>query len=528
MQCEILDEECKALLEHLDASADGQVKLTELISFASLPLAKDQLIEQKLRAHFRQLASRGVDALGEFVRLDSASAGSVSRRSFEAALSSIGIAVVDEPRPRLDPRQQPDWDGGKGSRKKKLGTGSGNAFIDDVGVADEGDMLIATGEEADDGEWKLGMDAEFSRRKALFKARAEAATHATAAALQVRHGEESFCDFDEKDPRHVQAAKLQAAFRGYHERANPSVRPGVGNVLLVDAEDALQDALSMVAGSSSKSGRRTKESTLRLPDLRAAFRAVDVDGVGFVSRADFGSALRSLDIELTAGEEHALARWFDVGSDGNVDYERFSKFALYRTQNIGEVVEALQGMLHLVTTRDAFEHFDHNSDGLVTRAEFKRGLSRLGFNLSVSSLRSLMVCFDLDGNGEIDYASFVQWSQSHPLATAFRDAASKLRGALSTKAVDVGGMRAIFAALDQESTGLLTLRDFSRGLHELNLPLSSPEVRALFFRFDTKHSGAVSFIQFVEFLEGPVGPEADSPQVFFFISRTVHMFFLSL
>ena len=60
--------------------------------------------------------------------------------------------------------------------------------------------------------------------------------------------------------------------------------------------------------------------------------------------------------------------------------------------------------------RDAFAHFDRDSNGVVDRKEFSRGLDKLGFDLSSTEVRKLQECFDADGDGRISYLEFVDFA----------------------------------------------------------------------------------------------------------------------
>ena len=54
----------------------------------------------------------------------------------------------------------------------------------------------------------------------------------------------------------------------------------------------------------------------------------------------------------------------------------------------------------------AFEAFDANGDGIISPAEFKRGLNKLSINLSSAQVHDLLRYIDRDGDGHIDLREF--------------------------------------------------------------------------------------------------------------------------
>ena len=59
-----------------------------------------------------------------------------------------------------------------------------------------------------------------------------------------------------------------------------------------------------------------------------------------------------------------------------------------------------------VDLESAFEAFDANGDGIISPAEFKRGLNKLSINLSSAQVRDLLRYMDRDGDGHVDLREF--------------------------------------------------------------------------------------------------------------------------
>ena len=52
--------------------------------------------------------------------------------------------------------------------------------------------------------------------------------------------------------------------------------------------------------------------------------------------------------------------------------------------------------------------FDLDGNGLITKEELRKGLDKLGERMSEQEIEALMEEADIDGDGNIDYAEFVE------------------------------------------------------------------------------------------------------------------------
>ena len=80
--------------------------------------------------------------------------------------------------------------------------------------------------------------------------------------------------------------------------------------------------------------------------------------------------------------------------NGTIDFDEFlSLIVPTQTENKDPKSELLK----------AFEAFDTNGDGFVSRKELKEGLEILGEKLSESELNELITKIDSDNSGRIEY-----------------------------------------------------------------------------------------------------------------------------
>ena len=149
-----------------------------------------------------------------------------------------------------------------------------------------------------------------------------------------------------------------------------------------------------------------------LSDLKRMFERIDAAQRGYLTIDEFTSAIRdSGDAELV-GAMDELVDAVDADHDGRVDWEEFLQVGVKRSTYLQEE--------HL---RRAFDHFDLNGDGRISREELYEVLGSIGDGLGggglgggdaqsqpievVRMLDELMDVVDLDGDGSIDYEEFV-------------------------------------------------------------------------------------------------------------------------
>ena len=72
------------------------------------------------------------------------------------------------------------------------------------------------------------------------------------------------------------------------------------------------------------------------------------------------------------------------------------------------LLEALAEKLNKKTSniRPIFRSFDENKDGTVSYAEFRHGLTMMGFEPTDEQYEELLRIVDADGSGAIDYLEF--------------------------------------------------------------------------------------------------------------------------
>ena len=148
----------------------------------------------------------------------------------------------------------------------------------------------------------------------------------------------------------------------------------------------------------------------------------------------------------------------------------------------------------------AFRHMDRDGHGDLTAAEFRKGLMTLtGTRLTKEQLDDLMYEIDKNADDRVDYIEFVsafrRTDQARQLA---REVTSELRRNIDTNRESL--LRA-FDRMDTNKDGILTAREFQRGLRERGIALDEREMKQLMRVIDADGDDTLDYIEFMDALE---------------------------
>merc|ERR1712232_313139 len=153
----------------------------------------------------------------------------------------------------------------------------------------------------------------------------------------------------------------------------------------------------------------TISDDVRSQVLRATFRAGDTDCNGFLNKSELGSMLRKMVASLSSHDVDTMMALADKNNDGRIDYNEFVEFLQERApDNVSKAVRSvLSHDADLV--RVAFQVWDRDGDGTVSKKELLRLLSQLCPGLSQTQCRALLDAMDSNNDGRIDYYEFVDF-----------------------------------------------------------------------------------------------------------------------
>ncbi|KOO28075.1 calmodulin 2-like protein [Chrysochromulina tobinii] len=301
-----------------------------------------------------------------------------------------------------------------------------------------------------------------------------------------------------------------------------------------------------------------KTSFTRVIDL---FRKWDTDESGTIERAELHACLRAVGFDAPADVVDELFAEMDVDGSGSVEYKELHRVLRQGRSsklhpNLRPVtIEELRAALTANRTRviDAFRKLDKDSDGTITKAEFRGALPLLGFDTSRTDLADeLFMSLDSDGGGTIRFdelnrklrqgaavelaaelkagaAGAIELKAKNKVApgslrrgqtrgepdepdkiaprSSRRPLLSAQRSSIVLKEVTVAGVREALAAsysriidffkrMDKNGDGAVTKHEFRAGLGLLGIEESQANmdaIDALFDSFDMDGSGELTF-----------------------------------
>jgi Ca2+-binding EF-hand superfamily protein len=149
-------------------------------------------------------------------------------------------------------------------------------------------------------------------------------------------------------------------------------------------------------------------------NLKTLFTQWDTDGDGVLTKAELWEGITALTgKKINRSRLKDLMSIMDADDDGEISLDEFVK--IFRAQATAasvakRVAHRLKQQLNMrgKDLNEAFAKFDTDGDKVLSRAELVSGLRSVGIKLTKKDERDLMSVLDEDGDGEINYAEFVE------------------------------------------------------------------------------------------------------------------------
>ncbi|KAK9164593.1 hypothetical protein Syun_005495 [Stephania yunnanensis] len=129
--------------------------------------------------------------------------------------------------------------------------------------------------------------------------------------------------------------------------------------------------------------------------LRQMFNNMDTDRSGTITFEELKTGLHRLGSKLSESEIQQLMDAADVDKSGQIDYIEFIAATINRHK--------LQKEENLFK---AFQHFDKDNSGFITREELKHAMAEYGV-VDEASIDEIIDDVDIDKDGNINYEEFV-------------------------------------------------------------------------------------------------------------------------
>ncbi|KAM3185915.1 hypothetical protein ACTXT7_005389 [Hymenolepis weldensis] len=130
-------------------------------------------------------------------------------------------------------------------------------------------------------------------------------------------------------------------------------------------------------------------STEEMDELKEAFALFDKDGNGSISRGELKHLMTSLGQNPTRENIKKMINEVDADGNGSIDFDEFLKLMKKKIDDCEPEREL----------KEAFQVFDMNGDGYITRAELRRTMEGFGERVSRRESVEMIRHADIDGDG---------------------------------------------------------------------------------------------------------------------------------
>ncbi|KAG8461771.1 hypothetical protein KFE25_001389 [Diacronema lutheri] len=247
--------------------------------------------------------------------------------------------------------------------------------------------------------------------------------------------------------------------------------------------------------------------------LVSLFTKADKDGNGVLDQREFKALISTSALGLRAVELRRLLAEIDEDDDGNVSYAEFVPVAIDVLQAMrareavsaaereldaaadraaGELVNGIPRAEMLALAQQAFEAYDSDGSGLLSRHELKRVLRDTRLALSARQVRLVLARLDTSGDEQLSIDEFA------PLVVEILVAQFKSE----LRAASWGGveaqLRALIARADAEGTGVLhRSRLVDVLLLQDTITLSRMQANAMVAAAREEEDGSIALDEFV-------------------------------
>lgn len=130
-------------------------------------------------------------------------------------------------------------------------------------------------------------------------------------------------------------------------------------------------------------------------ELKAAFQAIDTDGTGMIQAEELSSILRQKQMNMSGNEVQEMISQMDYQGNQMINYSEF----LAATIDV-------QNFLTDSKLKAIFKQFDTDSSGVITAENIMLAMQKLGKEMSLQEVESMISQHDIAGDKVLNYDEF--------------------------------------------------------------------------------------------------------------------------
>merc|ERR1712106_1027048 len=244
-----------------------------------------------------------------------------------------------------------------------------------------------------------------------------------------------------------------------------------------DGEITLEEFIALMSPSAPIVVQRISKSFKNLNDVKAAFKKIDTDNDGLLSKQEImTSSGNKFDVE----EVDAIFALGDVNGDGQIDMGEF--ISIMSPSAVEVALQVSQTFKTLDDVKQAFKLLDKDGDGSISKQE----MASSGHKFNSAQIESIFALGDVNDDGALDLDEFISVMCPSALTVI-----SRLRG----KYKNISEVKKSFLAIDIDKDGLLSKEELA-GSGKFN----GQEVEAVFILGDLNGDGDIDLEEFVGLL----------------------------
>jgi len=260
---------------------------------------------------------------------------------------------------------------------------------------------------------------------------------------------------------------------------------GIGD-LDGDGEINVGEFVRIMCPTAANGLARFRNSFSAIEDVVAAFRSIDMNNDGSITRQELASGMNNFGKKFTEKEIGAVFELGDVNSDGEINYTEFVSMMFPAAATA--LTKFRKSNQTLKNAKDAFDRFDIDGDGEITYEELVAGL---GGSYSANEINALFAMGDVDQDGMISFIEFAKIT-----IPSANETLSKFWKSFSS----VNNVKQAFQKFDADRDGQISRQEVLNGMTSVGLKLTSDEIDTLFILGDKDNNGQIDFSEFSQIM----------------------------
>jgi len=253
-----------------------------------------------------------------------------------------------------------------------------------------------------------------------------------------------------------------------------------------DGEINYSEFVSMMFPAASTALAKFRREHTSLKNAKDTFDSYDLDGDEEITHDELVAGMGG---DYSANEISAIFAMGDTDQDGKITFLEFAKIMMpSATDALSKFWKCFS---NISSIRQAFQKFDVDKDGQISRQEVMQGMSSSGMKLTSTEIDTLFILGDKDSNGQIDFSEFAQI-----MIPSASDKIAKLKKCFRNRSE----IESAFRKFDTNKDGAISLDELSAGLRSSGIHFTDTEVETCFAVADRDCDGEVSMTEFVSML----------------------------